>query len=695
MKKIGVLLEKILNCKLFRKIRFRLIASFMVPVAFILLLGVLSFSRASDGITSNYEKSTTQALNMAGKYLDFGFETVMATANQFINDDTLNKYLEGYYKEDRIEQGNKQKEIRNSFTTKETLDKFVGKVYAISESYDPISSNSDVANDTYQGFIETDIGQSVIENQYENFWIGESEYLDEKLAVSSDKYAIRLVRKIWKNNAILIIEVSMDTIKEVLRDFEFDKTGIVGFVTPDGKEIIATAKSGKVEVTLADKPIFSNNKFYKEALQGQEKEGSDFVPYKNKSHLFMYSKIGDTGVMLCGLVPKASIMSQADSIKNLTIVVALISIIVAVAIAIFISLRIDNAIKNIIAKLRVAAKGDLTVKFNIKRKDEFMTLIEELQYTFSNVKNLIMQVKDRSDEVSGSSSEVSKTAENLLKATEEISAAINQIESGITQQAKDAEECLNQMDNLSKKMLLVTESTKEISNIADNTKQSVQIGTFTTEALNTQTKETIRIAADIINEIQNLERKSSSIGEIINVINEIADQTNLLSLNASIEAARAGDAGRGFAVVASEIRKLADQSKESVNNIISIIEGIQEDTHKAVNIAREAEEVLRLQENAVSNTTQSYLNINDSVENLVVQLRQIIENVDNIEEARVSTLGAIESISAVLEEVAASANTVNHSAYEQLSSVDVLNRTANSLNNNAGVLVEAVEKFKV
>ena len=147
---------------------------------------------------------------------------------------------------------------------------------------------------------------------------------------------------------------------------------------------------------------------------------------------------------------------------------------------------------------------------------------------------------------------------------------------------------------------------------------------------------------------RNLERKSSSIGEIINVINEIADQTNLLSLNASIEAARAGDAGRGFAVVASEIRKLADQSKESVNNIISIIEGIQEDTHKAVNIAREAEEVLRLQENAVSNTTQSYLNINDSVENLVVQLRQIIENVDNIEEARVSTLGAIESISAVL-----------------------------------------------
>ena len=77
------------------------------------------------------------------------------------------------------------------------------------------------------------------------------------------------------------------------------------------------------------------------------------------------------------------------------------------------------------------------------------------------------------------------------------------------------------------------------------------------------------------------------------------------------------------------------------------------------------------------------MNINDSVENLVVQLRQIIENVDNIEEARVSTLGAIESISAVLEEVAASANTVNHSAYEQLSSVDVLNRTANSLNNNA------------
>lgn len=694
MKKAKII-DKIMNFELFRKIRFRLIASFMVPVAFIILLGILSFTKASDGITNNYEKSTSQALNMAGKYLEFGFESIKVTANQYVSDDSFTKYFGGYYKWDKIQHSTKWNEIKNNLITKKTVDKFVNELYVISEIYDPISTKSIVNNNIYQEFLDTELGKKVMENETNNFWVGKDEYLDDKLAAKPDQYALRLVRKLWKTDGILIIDVNMDKVIEVLTDLEFDKTGIVGFITADGKEIIAKNNSGIVEAYLSDEVIFTNQEFYHKAVNGEALEGSSLVQYNKEPYMFMYHKIGDTGSIICGLVPRESIMKQADSIKRITFVVALISIIVAVGIAIFISLGIDKTIKNIIMKLRIAAKGDLTVDFSIKRKDEFGTLVEEIQLTFSNMKNLIQQVKERSSEVSISSADVTDTAEDFFKASKEISVAVSEIESGIMQQARDAEECLSQMDNLSKKMILVSESTKEISNIADVTKQNVHEGTVTTEELNTQTKETTRIVAEIINEIQKLEKKSSSINNIINVINEIADQTNLLSLNASIEAARAGEAGRGFAVVASEIRSLADQSKNSVSNIKSIIEGIQEDTQNAVKIARVAEDVIHLQESAVTNTTKSYRSINDSVENLVVHLQQIIENVDNIEEARVSTLGAIESISAVLEEIAASSNTVNQSASEQLSSVEILNKSANNLNNNAKILVEAVEKFQV
>ncbi|MDD4112801.1 MAG: methyl-accepting chemotaxis protein [Herbinix sp.] len=694
MSKLRSLTSKILN-NIFRKIRFRLIASFMVPVAFIVLLGVLSFSKASEGITSSYEKSTTQALNTTGKYLEFGFESVQATSNQYINDDSIKKYFSGFYETSPIEKNAKLTEIKNSLSTKQTVDKFISDIYIISDISNPISTNNKVPEDIYQGFLASDFGINIMESELSNNWTGSDEYFDNVLDFGSEHYAMRLTRKIRKTNAVLVIDVSLEAVENVLRDLDFDETGLVGFITADGKEIIAESVSGEVEVNIANEPLFSESGFYLEAINGEAQEGLQLVEYNQEEYVFMYYRIGEIGATICGLVPRATIMNQAESIKNLTVIVALISIIVAIGIAIIISAGIDKSIKNIISNLKVAADGDLTADFRIKRKDEFMILTEELKYTFTNMKKLISQVKERSGEVSNSSTDVINIAKGFLSTSEEISFAINEIEAGIMQQAKDAEQCLRQMDNLSDKMLLVSESTKNIENIADNTKESVREGTVTTDDLIEQTEETTRVTSEIIKEIQNLGQKSSSISKVINVINDIADQTNLLSLNASIEAARAGEAGKGFAVVASEIRKLADESKDSVNNIKSIIDGIQTDTLNVVNIARETEDIIRKQEFAVKNTAKSFENINGNVEEFVAFLNEIVGYINNIEEARVGTLGAIESISAVLEEVAASSNTVNYSATGQLKAVEVLNKTAENLSGNADVLTEAVEKFKI
>ena len=441
--------------------------------------------------------------------------------------------------------------------------------------------------------------------------------------------------------------------------------------------------------------VFVNQEFYLNAYDGDTDNGYTYVEYQGNSQLFIYSKIGNTGSMLCAMIPKHVITAQAEMIRNITVIIVLIACITAVVIGLLISNNIDNIIKRIIEKLKQAANGDLTVEFDINRKDEFKILINQVQATFINMKNLVKQVNELSEEVSKSSVNVRDTSEQFLKSTNLISNAMYEIEQGVNQQASDAEACLIEMDNLSNKIELVSNNTREISQIADGTRESILQGTNTTKELNLQTKSTMEISSETIREIENLAEQSLSIGKIVNAINDIANQTNLLSLNASIEAARAGEAGKGFAVVASEIGKLAEQSKSSVNDIKGIINKILEDTEKAVNSATKVEDVMQLQEKAVKNTTDSYQYINNNVELLVVQLKNITDNVDNIENARESTLGAIENISAVLEEIAASTNSVNQVSDQQLEAVESLNQSAKTLNSNSEKQVQALKKFTI
>ncbi|HHV09195.1 MAG TPA: methyl-accepting chemotaxis protein [Clostridiales bacterium] len=678
-----------LRQKMSSSIRSELILSFLVPIVCIVLLGIVSFLQASSGIRSNYEKSAEQSVHMTGEYLNFGLGSVKETAKQYINDNSLSLYFMGFYSDDNIVQNEVMNNISTSFMNKIQTDKFISNIYAISDTLPIVSTAKLQTENLYNEFIKTESGAKVAGNSRAAFWLGNDAYLDEKLTSDSRTYAIRLVQHLSEADGILVIDIKRKTVEGILNDLNFGEKGVIGLITGDGKEIMADKEAA------TEGGVFADKDYYKKAVEAKEDTGSEYVRYQGNRYLFLYSKIGDTGAMLCTLIPKATIMSQANKIMYITIIIVILACIIAVSTGIIISNGIDRTIKMIIVKLKEAAKGDLTVSFHTKRRDEFQILIEEIQGTFANMRGLILQVKELCGEVADSAQNVSTTSELFLKSSSDISMSVNEIEQGIMQQAVDSQECLLQMDSLSGKIVTVSENTKKISNITDNARKSINEGTSITEELNLQTKSTMEIVTDILMDIENLANESLSIKKIINVINEIANQTNLLSLNASIEAARAGAAGKGFAVVAEEIRNLAEQSKEAVKDIKAIIDKIQNNTQKTTETAKKTENVMLLQESAVKNTIDSYQSINDNVTRLVMYLKEISDNVDNMEAARTSTLGAIENISSVLEEVSASSNTVNQNSNEQLTAVESLNRSALGLNSSAQKLVQEVERFIV
>ncbi|NLC18386.1 MAG: methyl-accepting chemotaxis protein [Clostridiales bacterium] len=673
-------------------ISFRLISAFMVPVAFIIILGVVSYNVASNGIVERYEDSSLQTITMTGEYLKFGLVTIESTSLQYSNDNSISNYFNNDYADNRAEFQNAFTSIERTISIKKAADDFFGNIYLISDKVKSITTNKlEIQSGVLNSLSTAEDGIDLSYIRMRGLWLGENRILDEYLETTPNDYAIRFIIHMSKAPGLIVVDVNKQKVNDILATVDYDESGILAFVTPDGKEII----SGKDSSDNSDEKIFYGAEFYQSALEAEAKSGAEYVNYKGKSHLFTYAKLGNTGAMVCSLMPNSYITRQARNIGLGTTVISIIAIAAATFTAIVISRGIGKVFNDIITKLKAAAKGDLTVTFETKRKDEFSILVNEIQNTFSNMKELIRHVTAMSADVSESAEHVAKTSELFLKSTKEISSSMNEIEQGVNQQANDAQECLSQMENLSQKIVLVRDNTRDISLVADQAKNSIDEGTKVTENLNKQTESTIEITTDIIKEIELLEEKSISISKIVNVINEIANQTNLLSLNASIEAARAGEYGRGFAVVAGEIRKLAEQSQAAVNDIMLTIRSIQEVTKTTVETAKKVEKELMLQGDAVRATTSSFTDINGSVERLMKYLDDITLNVHDIEEARVSTLGAIENISAVLEEVAASTNTVSQTSDDLISSVETLNSAAETLNQNAELLVDRVNKFKI
>lgn len=667
-------------------IRMKLIVAFLLPIILMMILGMASYMEASDGICSSYEKSTKDTLNMSVELLQLGVEDIEALSTQYIVNSALQSYF--WANTDIIDKFENQRIIQTDFTAKATTDKFISSVTVFGKNGDYITTLNTIDSKLYENFANSELGQKIITSgKYSTHWVGSDALLDEELA-TSDKYTLRLIRKLQSTDAILVIDMDRKIVQEILDNMEISENGIVGFVTADGKEILSGNHNG-------EDAVFINSNFYKEVMTSEKTSDAYYVDYKKDDNLFVYSKIGETGAMMCALMPKSIIKSQADGIKKLTLVIVIFASIAALATGFIISTGIDKAIKNIIKNLKKASAGDLTVEFHTKRKDEFRILITEINNTFNNVKELISKVKNMSGIVTDAAVDVSGISKMFLTTTEDIAVAMNEIEQGVMQQAKDAEECLNQMDSLSNKIMEMSAKTDEMGTIAEDTKKLIHEGTNVTEQLTNQTQSTISITTDIVQGIEDLKEKGKSIGMIVNVINDISNQTNLLSLNASIEAARAGEVGKGFAVVADEIRKLADQTRLSVNDIKSIVEAIQSKTNSLVKAAKEAENVLELQDQAVKNTIESYQGINNSVDRLNDHLQNVEVYVKNIEEAKVSTLGAIENISAVLEEIAASTNSVNQISNNQLQSIQTLDKAVGNLNHNSDALSEAIKKFIV
>ena len=761
-------------------IQTKLIGCYLIPVMLIVILGIVSYSRSSGALNSNYEAAVSQTMNMANEYFTFALSNIESDMNTVLSDSELSTYYSGeystndaqqktrddlkkkydalqekinsltpgttaYYKtyydyatiKDEFEEAdeiltdasdgktNVYDSFNQSISNKVAANQFIGNIYIVKGGYNTFSSQSKLrgqedktkedieakrdihakGEEIYSAFLDTDLGQKVSMDATSYYWVGSGSMpdLDKLLLVDQSSYILRVAHDVSSTtDAVMIVDIKKDAILDILTNFNLGEGSYVGIITPDNQEMVVEGKDitkeeegkAKSQNNIVKETIYKDQDFYKDALKSEKDSGKDYVRFDGKTYLFTYEKIGRSGIMLCSMVPQSVIVAQANSIRVLTFVMVVISCIIAMIVGTLISKGFSKSINLSIKELAKVSKGDLTVEFRTNRRDEFALLYGSCNDMLANIRGLIMEVESVYDALSVSLNKVNTSSTTFSETTKDIQTSVHEIETGVGEQTESATDCLNEMDSLFTKINVVNDNTNEIGSIAASTQVAINSGLTSMDNLNAKTKSTTDITDSVIQTIKGLSVHSKNIGQIVNSINDIAEETNLLSLNASIEAARAGAAGKGFSVVATQIRKLADQCLASAGKISNIVTEITEATKEAVNTAQTAEEIVDEQVEAVAATAHSFQTLKQRIEKLSEYLESIQSSSKDMEASGSSTLNSMENISAILEETLASVTSVANVTDKQSEALTSLDDASSQLMVRAKRLGDAISKFK-
>lgn len=672
----------------FRTIRFKLIASFLVSVICIVVLGVASYRTASSSMIKNYKNSSQQTVEMMQQYLELIISSEKNEYKQYLKDEQFTKYV-GNVESAEAHLSTKAK-LEGEVQGKKALDDKLSGIYFFRDDNDGIyCSQGDIPEDAYSAYVGTPQGAEVAGNDYDWLIYGQNPQTDEALGIATENYAFRIARKVQDSDTVLVLDIDSKFILNAMQSLDPGKGGYVAIITSDGKEFYSDQEIDSSVIR------FYGKDFYVKACEAEEQSGNNTVYIDGKEYLFVYSKLPAGGLMAAALIPADTLLKQTNDIKILSIILTVLASIISIILGSINSNSISNNINYILDKLQKVSKGDLTIKVHSKSKDEFILLCDGLNHTVAHVKHLIQKVNDVSLQLNDAASYVTNTAGTFMETSSDIQNAVSEIEIGVNRLDSGSEDCLNQMDSLSGKIQDVGTNAEEIERLTSVVSGTINSGINSVQGLTDSAQSTSDITREVISEIGQLEEKTTLINKIISAINNIAEETSLLSVNASIEAARAGEAGKGFAIVAEQIMQLSNQCLDSAAQIGEIVAQIDKQTNAVVNTAMRAEEIVFSQNGAVESTTDAFRQIEKQVESLLLALNTISNNVMDMSTSRTETLDAISGISAVSSETAACSTSVYEAAGTQMESVTQLNEAAHQLGERADELVDILGSFTV
>ncbi|MDN4494663.1 methyl-accepting chemotaxis protein [Ureibacillus aquaedulcis] len=506
------------------------------------------------------------------------------------------------------------------------------------------------------------------------------------ISSSTGSLVISIAKTTKDGQGVVAANVSLEELKELAAEVTVGNTGYAYLLDEEQKFIYHPTK--EIGSVAPDNVEYTN-------LYKSDSGTFNYLDEDKEQKDMFFTTNELTGWKIAGTMYSSEVDENAMPILINTIIVLIISLIVGSIVIIFVIRSITKPINKLIHSANKVADGDFTEQIEVQNDDEIGKLGNSFNSMVNTLTGIIARLKQTIDHLASSSEQLGASSNQTTYATEQVSSAIQEIASGVEKSSEKLEENEKSLEQILESISKVSEKSKDVTQLARESSTEAEVGRQSVEA-NLEQMKYINESVGKSNEmIQSLSARSKEIGEILNVISGIADQTNLLALNAAIEAARAGEHGKGFAVVADEVRKLAEQSQSSTKLIGEIISSIQKDTEISVKMMSEvlvnANQGLAVTEE----TSDKFLQIIENTRNITPEIEEMTATMNRISVSVQDVVATAKTLTEVAQENAASSEEVAASTEEQLASMEEINSSAKSLTNLADELKNVVQQFKI